>query len=171
MPQKQMSFSCIPGKTRSPSSKVGLLHLLFPTGGKLCSGSSHFVNWVSERSPPLWSLLGPATGPAPTHSALPFNSALISTQHTLLVEMVLFTCLETCLLGWVGELPVWNIHTALKRQWSLWEKLVRWWYFYLRAAHLSQKLGSCYLAKHQVDPTKPSYMVWVCVPTKLHVKL
>lgn len=72
-----------------------------------------FLCWGPKRSPVFWSLPGPAAQSASAHSALLSNPALVPTQHTFLTETVLFTYLGVYLLGWVNELPVWSMHTAL----------------------------------------------------------
>lgn len=143
-------------KHKLTSSMLGLLYLLVPASREFFSRPPRFIIG-SPKSPAQWILLRPATQPVPAHSALLSNPSLVSIQHTFLIE-TLFTYLGT-ILGWVNELPVWNIQITLKRQWSLGEKIVRW-PLQPRAAHLFQQFGSCYLAENQAGP-KASLKAWL----------
>ena len=123
VPQTQMSFLSI--HTITPSSMLGLLHLLFhPSGNQLWTFL--LVTWDSERSPALRSIPCPPEPNCPFCTSIP--SPFVSSQNICPLEIVLFLYLWICLLGCINDLTMWNIHTALRRQWWLAEKIFTGWH-------------------------------------------
>ena len=101
VPQTQMSFLSI--HTITPSSMLGLLHLLFhPSGNQLWTFL--LVTWDSERSPALRSIPCPPEPNCPFCTSIP--SPFVSSQNICPLEIVLFLYLWICLLGCINDLTM-----------------------------------------------------------------
>ena len=96
VPQTQMSFLSI--HTKTPSSMLGLLHLLFhPSGNQLWTFL--LVIWDSERSPALRSIPCPPEPHCPFCTSIPFN---LFTEH-----MPTWNCLVPLFVDWFIGMCQW----------------------------------------------------------------